>query len=189
MVILLEWGADLPMAQLMPLPLIVSCFSKIQIGFTFLVPAHPGGPRQRAVKRLCVYSTVAAVWYSKKKHTHTRLTALFLGLPRWAGTRKVKPIWISLKQQTVSGSGISWAICKSASRSRQMTTPAPHHSVFYRPDALPAAQPTVSKHWRHWWYSKYTIMVNYGSVKDGFQKMSGYKSSIKMYFRYHNCTV
>jgi len=30
------------MAQLMPLPLTVSCFSKIQIGFTFLVPAHPG---------------------------------------------------------------------------------------------------------------------------------------------------
>ena len=46
--------ADLHMAQLMPLPLIVSCFSKIQIGFTFLVPAHPGGPRKRAVKRACV---------------------------------------------------------------------------------------------------------------------------------------
>ena len=43
-------------------------------------------------------------------HTHTHLTALFLGLPRWAGTRKVKPIWILLKQETVSGSGISWAI-------------------------------------------------------------------------------
>ena len=37
-------------------------------------------------------------------------------------------------------------MCKSAPRSRQITTPAPHHSVFYRPDALPAAQPTVSKH-------------------------------------------
>ena len=70
------------------------------------------------------------------------------GLPRWAGTRKVKPIWILLMQETVSGSGISWAICKSASCSRQTTTPAPHHSVFYRPDALPAAQPTASKHWR-----------------------------------------
>ena len=81
-------------------------------------------------------------------HTHTRLTALFRGLPRWAGTRKVKPIWILLKQETVNGSGISWAICKSAPRSRQITTPAPHHSVFYRPDALPAAQPTASKHWR-----------------------------------------
>ena len=35
----------------------------------------------------------------------------------------------------MSDSGISWAICKSASRSRQITTPAPHYSVFYRPDA------------------------------------------------------
>jgi len=41
------------MAQLMPLPLTVSCSSKIQIGFTFLVPAHPGSPGQRAVKRVC----------------------------------------------------------------------------------------------------------------------------------------
>ena len=54
MVICLELGADLHMAQLMPLPLTVSCFSKIQIGFTFLVPAHLGNPRQRAVKRVCV---------------------------------------------------------------------------------------------------------------------------------------
>ena len=81
--------------------------------------------------------------------THTRLTALCLGLPRWAGTTKVKPIWILLEQEIVSGSGISWATCKSAPRSRQITTPIPHHSVFYRPDALPAAQPTASKHWRH----------------------------------------
>jgi len=57
MVICLERGADLHMAQLMPLPLTVSCFSKIQIGFTFLVPAHPGSPGQRAVKRVCVYCT------------------------------------------------------------------------------------------------------------------------------------
>ena len=49
----------------------------------------------------------------------------------------------------MSNSGISWAICKSAPRSRQITTPVPHHSVFYRPDALPAAQPTASKHRRH----------------------------------------
>jgi len=53
-VICLEQGADLHMAQLMPLPLTVSCFSKIQIGFAFLVPAHPGSPRQMAVKRVCV---------------------------------------------------------------------------------------------------------------------------------------
>jgi len=87
-------------------------------------------------------------WESMLSNTHTRLTALSTGLPRWAGTRKVKPIWIILKQETVSGSGISWAICKSASCSRQTTTPALHDSVFYRPDALPAAQPTASKHWR-----------------------------------------
>jgi len=54
MVICLERGADLHTAQLMPLPLSVSCFSGIQIGFTFLVPAHPGIPGQRAVKRVGV---------------------------------------------------------------------------------------------------------------------------------------
>jgi len=43
---------------------------------------------------------------------------------------KVKPIWILLKQETVSGSGISWAVCKYAPRSRKITTPTPHHSVF-----------------------------------------------------------
>jgi len=59
-VICLEQGADLHMAQLMPLPLTVSCFSKIQIGFTFLVPAHPGSPRKKAVKRVCVCACVRA---------------------------------------------------------------------------------------------------------------------------------
>ena len=54
LVISLEQCADLHTAQLMPLPLTVSCFSKIQIGFVFLVPAHPGGPGKRAVKRVCV---------------------------------------------------------------------------------------------------------------------------------------
>jgi len=53
-VVCLQQGADLHMAQLMPLPLIVSCFSEIQIGFTFLVPAHPGSPGKRAVKQVCV---------------------------------------------------------------------------------------------------------------------------------------
>jgi len=53
-VVCLKQGADLHMAQLMPLPLTVSCFSKIQIGFTFLVPAHLGSPRKKAVKRVCV---------------------------------------------------------------------------------------------------------------------------------------
>jgi len=54
MVICLQRGADLHMAQLVPLPLTISFFSKIQIGFTFLVLAHPGSPGKRAVKRVCV---------------------------------------------------------------------------------------------------------------------------------------
>ena len=60
MVICLERGADLHTAQLMPLPLTISCFSKIQIGLTFLVPAHPGSPGQRAVKRVCVVGWVGS---------------------------------------------------------------------------------------------------------------------------------
>ena len=56
MVICLERGADLHVAQLMPLPLTVSCFSKIQTGFTFLVPAHLGSPGQRAAKRVLLIS-------------------------------------------------------------------------------------------------------------------------------------
>jgi len=54
MVICLERDADLHKAQLMLLPLTVSCSSKTQIGFTFLVPAHPGSPGKRAVKWVCV---------------------------------------------------------------------------------------------------------------------------------------
>jgi len=99
MVICLERGADLHMVQLMPLPLTVSCFSKIQIGFTFLVPAHPGSPGHRAVKRACVRACVCAggcvsVLFSKclvlfmlltvsavivsHTHKHTILTVIFL---------------------------------------------------------------------------------------------------------------
>jgi len=55
-VICLEQSADLRMAQLMPLPLTVSCFSEIQIGFIFLVPAHPGSPGKRAIKRVCEFT-------------------------------------------------------------------------------------------------------------------------------------
>jgi len=88
--------------------------------------------------------------------THNRFTALLSricpGPPGWAGTRKVKPCrqvktnLDLLEQEIVSGSGICWAICKVCTSSQ--TTPTSHHSVFYRPDALPRAQPTVSKHWR-----------------------------------------
>ena len=63
MVICLERGADLHTAQLMPLPLTVSCFSKIQIGFTFLVPAHLGIPGLTAVKRVCVCVCVSSDYW------------------------------------------------------------------------------------------------------------------------------
>ena len=65
MVICLELGADLHMAQLMPLPLTVSCFIKIQIGITFLVPADMGRPGKRAVKRgvsVCVMFVISVLY-------------------------------------------------------------------------------------------------------------------------------
>jgi len=94
---------------------------------------------------------IPTFYFTFKYHnTHTHpFNGPFSGTTGWAGTRKVKSIWILLKQEIVSGSGIRWAICKFAPRSRQTTTPAPYHSVFYRPDALPTSQPTASKHWRH----------------------------------------
>jgi len=80
-----------------------------------------------------------------RSHTHP-FNGPFSGTTQVSRYQTGNPIWILLKQETVNGSGISWAACKSASRSRQTTTPLPHHSAFCRPDALPAAQPTVSKH-------------------------------------------
>jgi len=82
MVICLERGADLHMTQLIPLPLTVSWFSKIQIGFTFLVPAHPGSPGKRAVKRaracVCVCACVcdmSVLVHEHSQHLHMcRLT-------------------------------------------------------------------------------------------------------------------
>ena len=73
MVVCLERVADLHMAQLMSLPLTVSCFVKVQIGFTSLVPADPGSPGKSAVKRVCVcvrmltsgeYETIGLTWFA-----------------------------------------------------------------------------------------------------------------------------
>jgi len=81
------------------------------------------------------------------RQTDTCLTNYFPGQPGQASIKTVKPIGILMKQEMTGGSGISWTICKSfvAPRSRQITRPASHHSIFYRPDALPHAQLTVSK--------------------------------------------
>ena len=83
---------------------------------------------RRSVKWLCVYVCVCT-WVSQYQKGETKINLDFL------------------QQETVGGSRISWAICKSAPCPRQITMPVPHHSVFYRSDALPAAQPTVkSRH-------------------------------------------
>ena len=74
-VICLELGANLHMAQLVPLPLTVTCSSKIQTGFTFLVPAHLGSPGQRAVKR-CVCVIRAA-------RTNTTITGILRELLKY----------------------------------------------------------------------------------------------------------
>jgi len=74
MVICLEQGAELHTAQLRPLPLTVSGFSKIQIGFTFLVPAHPGSPGKRAVKQMCV--SVQLPTYAENMALHAVLLSV-----------------------------------------------------------------------------------------------------------------
>jgi len=74
----------------------------------------------------CINTQQFLCEWESDTHTHTRLTALFPGLPGWAGTRKVKPIWILLKQGTVSGSGISWGhmqVCTSLQTDNHASTP------------------------------------------------------------------
>ena len=96
--------------------------------------------RQKYYRSYVHSKILSPKWHT---HTHTRLTALYQGLPTWAGTRKVKPVGIFLKQETLTGSGISWAICKPAPRSRQITMPAAHHSFFLQA-RCPSCHPTNS---------------------------------------------
>ena len=113
-----------------------------------------GSPRQVriAVQRSGVRPSVRppdSRHSSPETHTHTRLTALFSGTTRMGRYQKGKT---KLDFTEARDSEWQWhqlGICKSTPRSRQITTPAPHHSVFYRPDALPATQPTASRHRRH----------------------------------------
>ena len=107
-------------------------------------------------------------------NTHTRLTALCPGLPRWASTRKVKPIWILLKQETVGGSGTSWAImqvCTSLQTDNHTSTPPllcflqagcpscrPTNSVKAL-KATSCRQPTIQT--KHYHRSKLVIILKY----------------------------
>jgi len=95
-----------------------------------------------------LYPVIGRQLRMKETHTHTHTHPFNGPLSRTTQVSQYQKGKTNLDFTEARDSGISWAICNSAPRSRQITTPAPHRSVFYRPDALPAAQPTVSKHWR-----------------------------------------
>jgi len=127
-----------------------------------------------------MYSTHTRTRTRTRTHTRTPTHTFNDPLSRttWVSQyqKGINQSGILLKQETVSGSGISWAMCKSAPRYRQITMPAPHHSVFYRPDALPAAEPTVSKHWRQktMYFTIYltqTVQVNCNKIQSTFGDM------------------
>ena len=96
------------------------------------------------VSQLCLHTTCELI--SDTSSTHERMTALYVLNTYWSkvmsfSSSRLLGILMSYKQHV-------FPICHStALKQRQITTPAPHYSVFYRPDALPAAQPE-SKHWR-----------------------------------------
>ena len=143
----------------MPLPLTVSCFSKIQIGFTILAPAHPGSPGQRVVKQMCVcvclgpeklcqnmHCLTSPVTVTIVAHTHThpfngplsgnyRVSLYQKGKTNldFTGARDSEWQWNPLGHMQV---------CTSHQTDNHASTPP----SFFRPDALPVAQPTVSKH-------------------------------------------
>ena len=91
MVINLEQDADLHVAQLMSLPLTVSCFSEIQIGFTFLLPAHPGSPGKRAVKWLCVLLCPQHDFVARVNRRQVRVVSMQMYSCAWCSRRDVGP--------------------------------------------------------------------------------------------------
>jgi len=107
------------MAQLMPLPLTVSSFSKIQIGFTFLVPADPGSPGKRAVKRVCVlckavFTCILREFYagfvSTADHKSDDETEKFIPLSAASG-RKRNPYWYGYRIAKFGQAGKVGKVC------------------------------------------------------------------------------
>ena len=115
MVICLERDADLNMAQLMPLLLTVSCFSKIQIGLTFLVLAHPGSPGKRAVKRVCVGVCVCIHIRDR------RFFGLFVG---FRGQEAIRACRTRRRGSRFYYRHLSEAVLPAANASRPTATPA-----------------------------------------------------------------
>jgi len=114
-VICLERGADLHMAQLMPLQLTVSFFSKTQTGFTFLVPAHPGNPGKRTVKRVCVCSIVYALSPMQK---------CILYLVSW---KSIYNFWAITLRDTMTEK-LNWSHCTGASSRKQLNSDSHQHT-------------------------------------------------------------
>ena len=148
-------------SQLMPLPLTVSCFSKIQIGFTSLVPAHLGSPRQRVCVCVCVCVCVRACVHACVRACACVSVCLELSLPSkhthpfngsLSGTTQVSRYQkgkTNLDFTEARDSEWQWhqvgymQVCTLLQTDNHTSTLP---LVFYRPDALPAAQPTASKH-------------------------------------------
>ena len=91
-----------------------------------------------------LHSQTQQLQINPTQQTQSPASAAVLTIDTHTSTRKVKPTWILLEQETVSGSRISWAVCKSVPRSRQITTLAPHCSVTFLQAGCPSCRPTTS---------------------------------------------
>ena len=125
------------MAQLMPLPLTVSCFSKIRIGFTFLVPAHPSSPGQRAVKRVCVcvcdlirrLCVTDKQWLQLDIGPPTLITGM---LTRGRGDTR-RPHWVTRFRLSYSNDSLHWTFYKDATHLQAKVSTGSHVSSMLRP--------------------------------------------------------
>ena len=121
-VICLERGADLHMAQLMPLT--VSCSSKIQIGSTFLVPAHLGSPGQRAVKRVCVSYDNARVTIDLRRTSNLRNISRRADGSRLQFTCKIVRYSVNRSPDVTAVSQPQFFYCNSSSAGKSPPGPA-----------------------------------------------------------------
>ena len=148
----------------------VSCFSKIQVVFTFLVPAHPGSPRQRAVKRVCVCVCVFVCLFVCFQDN--------LGKPvPDSGFNSGKSWW---------GFGMPWhqldhmqTICTSLQMDNHTNTSSLN---FYRLEAFPDAQLTVSKHWRH--YNVVSVSIHFLSDSPDLHHWPSYRQASRHWLAY-----
>ena len=141
MVICLELGADLHMAQLTPLPLTVSCFSKIQISFTFLVPAHPGShcvgahPLCGALSQWGLLEQVKPAYNQTRPYSQLKLTASTPTMDQYASSpgysiycyAEVAAFFINFLNYCLPSSGFYGAV--KDNRGRCTANPSEHHTI------------------------------------------------------------